>query len=202
MCHIVTSVIDTVASDHGSTDCSRSISDLRGTRGVMGAETDNMSSLGGGCCYNHFHLILGGVIRQCCNMETQAYISLITLLRSDIGWCCQDPSTWQIGGPQYLSIFSTDDDDLVLTRVRHSCFCISLQGEIQYSFDRQAVLDKSKKTLGTILVFFASKISVSHSTLRPNWVNNFPLLFFQTESRKTPSLLRSTRLWFIAALHC
>ena len=103
MCHIVTSVIDTVASDHGSTDCSRSISDLRSTRGVMGAETDNMSSLGGGCCYNHFHLILGGVIRQCCNMETQAYISLITLLRSDIGWCCQDPSTWQIGGPQYLS---------------------------------------------------------------------------------------------------
>ena len=150
MCHIVTSVIDTVASDHGSTDCSRSISDLRGTRGVMGAETDNMSSLGGGCCYNHFHLILGGVIRQCCNMETQAYISLITLLRSDIGWCCQDPSTWQIGGPQYLSIFSTDDDDLVLTRVRHSCLCTSLQGEIQYSFDRQAVLDKSKKTLGIL----------------------------------------------------
>ena len=47
-----------------------------------------------------------------------------------------------------MSIFSTDDDDLVLTRVRHSCFCTSLQGEIQYSFDRQAVLDKSKKTLG------------------------------------------------------
>ena len=45
------------------------------------------------------------------------------------------------------SIFSTDDDDLVLTRVRHSCFSTSLQGEIQYSFDRQAVLDKSKKTL-------------------------------------------------------
>ena len=49
-----------------------------------------------------------------------------------------------------MSIFSTDDDDLVLTRVRHSCFSTSLQGEIQYSFDRQAVLDKSKKTLGIL----------------------------------------------------
>ena len=49
----------------------------------------------------------------------------------------------------YLSIFSTDDD-FVLTRVRHFCFRTTLQGEIQYSFDRQAVLDKSKKTLGIL----------------------------------------------------
>ena len=59
-----------------------------------------MSSLGGGCCYNHFHLILGGV-RQRCTMETQAYISLFFLcLTSDGAWWkigkgngskCQDP---------------------------------------------------------------------------------------------------------------
>ena len=36
----------------------------------------------------------------------------------------------------YLSIFSTDDD-FVLTRVRHFCFRTTLQGEIQYSFNRQ-----------------------------------------------------------------